>query len=369
MARNKIFSTLVLLPVSKIFGAVVTLRNWMFDLGLFKQHTMGCPVIVVGNIAVGGTGETPHTEYIIDALRGDYRMAMLSRGYRRNTRGFVYATRRSRPEDIGDEPYQVYQKYGNEVAVAVCEKRVEGIRRVCEINPDINLMVLDDAFQHRYVKPTVAIVLMEFNKPPFYDSYLPYGRLREPMSALHRADVVVVTKCPDEMKPMEVRIFKENLGLFPYQKLFFSRYEYGHLVPVFPEISTTVPYLDRLGSEDTVLVISGVANPRPFVKFLRRYQAQVKVIRFPDHHQFTNADMEMIQETYNMLPGRRKIIITTEKDSVRLGCNPYFPHELKGSVFYIPIRVEFVEDRSESVRFDDALKSLLKDAALNARYK
>lgn len=359
MARNKVLANLLLYPISKVYGMVMAVRNRLFEIGVLKQHSFDVPVIVVGNISMGGTGKTPHTEYLIDALRFNYHIGVLSRGYKRRTKGFVHATRRSRPEDIGDEPYQIFQKYGDDITIAVCEDRVKGINQLLEINRNINLVLLDDAFQHRYVKPSVAVVLTEFNRPVFYDKLLPYGRLREPMSALNRADIVVVTKCHDDMKPMEYRIFKENLNLFPYQKLFFSKYAYGHLVSVFPESVTYIPYLDWLTNEDSILVVSGVANPRPFVRYLKTFKAKVKVLRFPDHHNFTHSDMELIRRKFDELNGNRKFIITTEKDAVRLSNNPYFPHSVKSSIFYVPIKVEFLPQGDGSI--DECVGQLLRN--------
>ncbi|WP_304382996.1 tetraacyldisaccharide 4'-kinase [uncultured Muribaculum sp.] len=362
MSRSKILDVLLLYPLSKIYGAVMTLRNKMFDAGILKQHEFDVPVIVVGNIAIGGTGKTPHTEYLIESLRYNYNIGVLSRGYKRRTKGFVLATHRSRPEDIGDESYQIFQKYGDDITVAVCEDRVKGIRQLLEINKDINLMILDDAFQHRYVKPAVSVVLTECNRPVFYDKLLPLGRLREPMSALNRADVVVVTKCTDDMKPMDCRIFKENLNLFPFQKLFFSKYAYGHLVSVFPESVTYIPYLDWLTENDSILTLTGVANPRPFVQHLRNYRAKVKMLRFPDHHAFTQSDMALLKKKFEELPGQRKFIVTTEKDAVRLSNNPYFPHALKSSIFYLPIKVEFMPQNEEE--FEPTLRQLIRNIRL-----
>ena len=361
MARNKLLSKLLLFPISRIYGMVVAVRNKMFDSGILKQHEFDVPVITVGNIAMGGTGKTPHTEYVVDSLRDDYTIGVLSRGYKRKTKGFVLATKRSRPEDIGDEPYQIYHKYGKEVTVAVCESRVEGIKRMLEINPRINLVVLDDAFQHRYVKPSISIVLTEYNRPVFYDDLLPYGRLREPVNALNRADVVIVTKCPDEVKPMDFRIYKEALNLYPYQKLFYSTYAYGHLVSVFPESVQYIPYLDWLTPDDSILVLTGVANPRPFVRHLRKFKVRVKVRRYNDHHNYTHGDMESILKKFNELPGNRKFIITTEKDAVRLSNNPYFPHKLKSCIFYLPIKVEFLPQCEGD--FVQAVKTLLRNNA------
>lgn len=363
MARHKLLSMLLLLPISKVYGLVMAVRNRMFESGLLKQQSFDVPVVVIGNIAMGGTGKTPHVEYTVGALRDRYTVGVLSRGYKRATSGFVLATPQSRPEDIGDESYQIYRKFGPDVTVAVCESRVEGIKRMLEINPAINMIILDDAFQHRYVKPTASVVLTEYNRPVFSDKLLPYGRLREPKSALNRADIVIVTKCPEEMKPMEYRIFKENLNLFPYQMLFFSRYRYGHLVPIFVDDAPEIPSLDTLSDRDGLLVVTGVANPKPFVRYLRTHSARVKLKRFGDHHNFTASDMESISRAYDELAGEKKFIITTEKDAVRLLNNPYFPHRLKRWIFYIPIRVEFIH-QSESGDFVDGLIKTLRNARL-----
>ena len=213
MARNKLLSMLLLYPISKIYGVVMAVRNKMFDYGILKQQEFDIPIVVVGNIAMGGTGKTPHVEYIVESLLGKYNIGVLSRGYRRATKGFVLASPQSRPEDIGDESYQIYRKFGPDITVAVCEKRADGIRQMREINPTLNMIILDDAFQHRYVKPSVSVILTEYNRPVFNDKILPYGRLRESARALNRADMVVVTKCPVDMKPMHYRLFEENLKL------------------------------------------------------------------------------------------------------------------------------------------------------------
>ena len=364
MPRNRLLSALLLYPVSRLYGMGVAVRNKLFDQGIFfKQQEFKVPVVVVGNIAMGGTGKTPHVEYIIEALRDRYNIGVLSRGYKRSTKGFVLATPQSRPEDIGDESYQVYRKFGPGITVAVCEKRVDGINRMLEINPKIDLILLDDAFQHRYVKPTVSIVLTEHNRPVFKDSLLPYGRLREPGGALNRADIVIVTKCPPDMKPMQYRIFEENLNLFPFQKLYFSKYNYGHLVPVFPDDVENVPSFDTMEPGTSLLAVTGVANPKPFVRYLRRRKAKVKLKRFGDHHNFTSSDMSEIEKEFNELPGPGKFIVTTEKDAVRLFNSPYFPHALKSVIFYVPIKVDFI-DRSHEAPLEKAIEKTIRDSRL-----
>lgn len=362
MARSKLLSSLVLYPFSRLYGLGVTVRNRMFEHGMLKQQEFEVPVVVVGNIAMGGTGKTPHVEHIVESLMGHYNIGVLSRGYKRATSGFVLATPQSRPEDIGDESYQIYRKFAPDITVAVCEKRVEGINRMLEINPKINMLILDDAFQHRYVKPAVSVVLTEYNRPVFNDSLLPYGRLREPKSALNRADIVVVTKCPADMKPMNYRIFKENLNLFPFQKLFFSRYNYGHMVPVFPDQARRIPSLDNPEPNTQVLVVTGVANPKPFLRYIRRHRVKATLRRFPDHHNFSAEDMEQIAKAYEALPGQKKYILTTEKDAVRLFNSPYFPHALKPSVFYVPIKVEFIDYDGND--FTATLEKTIRDSRL-----
>lgn len=353
---------LLLYPISKLYGVGMTVRNKMFDYGILKQQEFDIPIVVVGNLAMGGTGKTPHVEYIVEALLGKYNIGVLSRGYRRATKGFVLASPQSRPEDIGDESYQIYRKFGPDITVAVCEKRAEGIRQMREINPALNMIILDDAFQHRYVKPSVSVILTEYNRPVFNDKILPFGRLRESARALNRADIVVVTKCPIDMKPMHYRLFEENLKLFPFQKLYFSRYNYGHLVPIFPDEATDIPALDSLRADNSVLVITGVANPKPFVRFLRRNKAKVKLKRFTDHHNFTASDMEEITRLFDELPSANKFIVTTEKDAVRILNNPYFPHRLKKSIFYVPIKVEFI-DRGEA-EFTAGIEKTIRDSRL-----
>lgn len=347
----------MLLPLSKIYGFAVGVRNLMFKWHILKQREFPVPVVVVGNISAGGTGKTPHTEYVIDLLRYKYHIGMLSRGYKRKTKGFVLATSRSTPLDIGDEPYQIYQKFGRDISVAVCEDRCTGIEELLRLDPRINLIVLDDAFQHRYVKPTVSIVLTEFNNPVFFDKLLPLGRLREPAKAIYRADMVVVTKCPPQLKAIEYRIFKNNLKLFPYQKLFFSRFNYTSLRPLFPDIRKDAPHMSWLGQDDTVLVLSGIANPKPLVRYLKGFKASIKVKVFPDHHNFNRKDLDAITKRFNELEGKQKIIVTTEKDAVRLINNPYFPHQLKPYIFYQPVDVTFDPMNVDS--FDLELQKML----------
>lgn len=359
MKIRNIISKVILLPCSKLYGAVTYMRNQMFEWRILPQHEFDVPVVVVGNLAVGGTGKTPHTEYIVDSLRHNFHIAVLSRGYKRKTRGFVLAMPYSKPLDIGDESYQMYHKFDHKVTVAVCEDRTHGIKELLRLDPDINLIILDDAFQHRYVKPAVSIIITEFNRPLYNDSMLPYGRLREPVRGINRADIVVVSKCPDSMKDLDYALFKKNLGLFPYQHVFFSRYAYQGLVPLFPEQSNTVPSLDWMDSSDAILAIAGIDNPRPFVRYLKSFMPKVRVNIFADHHNFTRKDFELLYKRYATMKGNHRIVITTEKDAVRMVSSPYFPPELRAVTYYLPVKVEFISHGNAD--FDTQLLRLIRN--------
>lgn len=361
MSLRGVLSNMILLPCSKIYGAVTFMRNQMFDWHILPQHEFSVPIVVVGNLAVGGTGKTPHTEYIVEALRHNYHIAVLSRGYKRSTKGFVMATPFSKPSDIGDESYQMYQKFSHKVTVAVCEDRVHGIKELLRLDPKINLVILDDAFQHRYVKPAVSVVVTEYQRPLYNDKLLPYGRLRESIRGINRADVVVVSKCPDNMSDLDYALFRKNLNLFPYQDVFFSRYAYQNLVPLFPEHNTTVPALDWMDSSDAILAVAGIDNPRPFIRHLKSYLPKVRVNIFGDHHNFTRKDLEMLLKRFKTMKGKNRIIITTEKDAVRLAASPYFPPELRAVTYYLPVKVEFIQQGKSG--FEENLARLLKNVS------
>lgn len=348
----------VLTPMSWLYGFVTWVRNWMFDSKILKEEEFDVPVIGVGNITVGGTGKTPHVEYIVSNLASDLNVAVLSRGYKRKTKGFVLANSNSTPEQIGDEPFQIYRKFGMKIQMAVCENRRHGIRELMRMFPDLQLIVLDDSFQHRWVKPKISILLTDYSRPFYKDKLLPLGRLRESTLQVNRADVVIVTKCPDNLMPINFRITSKELDLMTYQKLFFSRYEYGRLMPVFAD---DAPYQASLGSftsNDSVLLLTGVAHPRDFVRHFRNYPFKVKVDHFPDHHDFSREDIESISRRFKAMPGERKIIITTEKDAVRLMHNPYYPKELKPFTFYQPITVKMINGLDDKDLIEELRGSL-----------
>lgn len=360
MDARTVISKCILLPASVAYGIGTYVRNKLFDFHILKQYSFDVPVIVVGNLSAGGTGKTPMVEYIIEHLRHTYHIGMVSRGYKRHTKGFVMASSKSTPRDIGDEAYQVFNKFEGDVPVAVCEDRVKGIQKLLSIDPDINLIILDDAFQHRYVKPTVAVVITEHARPVFEDRMLPYGHLRESVHGLNRAQIVVVSKCPDSMKQIDYRIYSKNLNLYPSptQELFFSKLNYMPLKPVFPKAVQQTPFLDWLADTDSLLAVAGIGNPRPFIRYLKGFRPKVKVNIYPDHHKFTRRDLEHIRKRYESMRGNNRIIVTTEKDAVRLANNPYFPHELKAVTFYLPITVDFIPEGNPASFIEEIKKRL-----------
>lgn len=363
MSPRKILKTCVLYPLSKIYGLGVGVRSLLFRWNILKSRKFPVPVISVGNIAVGGTGKTPHSEYIINLLKKNYHVGVLSRGYKRKTRGFRQVTDDSTPLEVGDEPYQMFKKLADtSTFFAVCENRCAGINRMLQEDPEIDMIVLDDAFQHRYVEPTVSVVLTEFNRPVFNDRLLPLGRLREPMVAINRADIVVVTKCPPNVRPLEYRLFTDNLRLFPCQKLFFSNFNYKELVPLFPDTTLFRPRLPYLHSSDSILALAGIANPAPFIDYLSEFEPKISTLFFPDHHNFTKKDFDTIQKNFSQLNGNHNIIITTEKDAVRIIGNQNFPDNLKPSIFYLPVEVELKKMGEDN--FDDAIVKLIKNAKI-----
>ncbi len=361
--RKSIIDAL-LTPFSWGFGAAVWLRNAAFNVGLLPQEEFDVPVVSVGNITVGGTGKTPHVEYIIEALYRRYHVGVLSRGYKRNTKGFILASNNMTPRDIGDEPYQIFNKFTGLITLAVCENRRKGIRELLRIDPDINLILLDDAFQHRYVVPKVNIVLVDYNRPPYEDKLMPLGSLREPARNVLRGDMVVVTKCPSDITAMDIRMVKKNLGLFPYQGLFFSNIRYADPVPVFPVQSPQITSLQWLREDDALLCLTGIATPKPLVRYLRQYSTNIKVMHFDDHHFFTRRDFSDIFKVYNSLEGKRKFIITTEKDAVRIMNNPYFPPTRRHCIYYIPMKVGFLE--MEGASFIEELVKRIDEQGTNS---
>ncbi len=332
-----------LLPFSWLYGTVVGMRNKLFDWGILRSEEFSIPVISVGNITVGGTGKTPHIEYLIRLLKKDYRVAVLSRGYKRKTSGFVLAGETTTSRDIGDEPSQIRRKFPD-ILVAVDQKRRRGIHKLLELpegkRPEI--ILLDDAFQHRYVKPSLSILLTDSHRLIYEDVLLPAGRLRESASNNFRAGIVIVTKCPEAFKPIDYRVITKHLNLYPYQSLFFTSMRYGQITPVFPETDHPVFSLKDLKERKiSVLLLAGIANPQPLEKTIAQHAHSVEKMIFPDHHSFSQGDMARLEKKYAEMPGGSKIILTTEKDAERLVNRKDISESVKNALYYLPIEVIF----------------------------
>ncbi|MBF1073980.1 MAG: tetraacyldisaccharide 4'-kinase, partial [Prevotellaceae bacterium] len=244
-----------LLPLSWLYGLAVSLRNELFALGILKERSFSIPVISVGNITVGGSGKTPHVEYLIRLLQDYIKVGVLSRGYKRKSHGYVLADDNSTMRDLGDEPYQIKQKF-HDIYVAVDKNRCNGITRLThdKATSNVGVILLDDAFQHRYVKPGLNILLVDYHRLIIYDRLLPAGRLREPLNGKQRADIVIITKCPRDLKPMEFRILTKAMDLFPYQQLFFTTIDYGTPQALFSDKTTSL-------NKYNVLLVTGIASP------------------------------------------------------------------------------------------------------------
>ena len=289
----------------------------MFDLRIKKSTEFDIPVISVGNITVGGTGKTPVTEYLVNLLKSKFDLAVLSRGYKRKTKGFILADENSTVQTIGDEPLQIKLKFP-EITVAVCENRVKGIQNLINSDKTIDLVILDDAYQHRYVKPGLSILLIDYTQAFLKDHYLPYGRLRENPDQRHRADIIFITKAPKDIKPIDMRIMATTLTLKPYQTLFFSMIEYKGLMPVFDNVLFS-PDSDTLKRKKySILLVTGIGNPKPIENYCNTLSNNIHILNFPDHHNYGEKDLKKILKVFEEITNENKIIVTTEKDALRL---------------------------------------------------
>nr|WP_310790025.1 tetraacyldisaccharide 4'-kinase [uncultured Alistipes sp.] len=330
---------LISVPLSWLYGMVVHIRHKLFDLKILRSEEFDIPVVCIGNLTVGGTGKTPVAELLIERFSEHYRVGVLSRGYRRRTKGFVLSTPASSARTIGDEPRQMKLKYPS-VPVAVCEKRAEGIRLLRKAHPEIELIILDDAFQHRYVEPWVNILLMDYNNPVYRDRLLPWGRLRDTRNQIHRANFVLVTKCPDDLNPLDMRIVINSLGLFPYQSLYFTRMRQGEITPLFADRA-----VGKVREGDPVIAMSGIANPVPLLENLRKRFDVVAELTFDDHHTYRLSDLRRLEALFAAYPDA--VVLTTEKDAVKLTNRKKVPEAVQQRLYYVPIHVSFVAD-SES---------------------
>lgn len=343
-----------LLPLSWIYGGMVRFRNWLFDIGLKKSQSFSIPIISVGNITVGGSGKTPHVEYLIRLLHDKVKIAVLSRGYKRKTSGYVLADKDTTMSEIGDEPFQMHSKF-DDIYVAVDAKRVRGIEKLQNEEPtkDVDVVLLDDAFQHRYVKPGINILLVDYHRLIIYDKMLPAGRLREPLSGKNRADIVIITKCPKDLKPMEFRVLTKAMDLYPFQKLYFTCINYDAPKGVFEDQQIAKEELKNYHA----LLVTGIASPKQMEHDLKPMVKSMQSLSFGDHHRFKNKDITRINEAFEQMPEPR-LIITTEKDAVRLKETDGLYEIVKKSIYELPIKVSFMLEQEDI--FNDKIISYVR---------
>ena len=349
MNRKNALVRLVLTPFAYLYGFAVWFRNQLFDLKILPSKKYAVPVICIGNITVGGTGKTPFTEYLITLLQKQVRIGSLSRGYKRNTRGFIWVESSSTASEAGDEACQIKQKFPD-VQVAVDGNRRRGIEQMLSLPPGIRpeVILLDDAMQHRYVTPSLTILLTDFHNLYYKDAMLPAGNLRESTKGAHRADIIVVTKCPDDFIPDDSDLIENNMMLQTGQRLYFTKIKYHPLQPLFPSLSMHPCSLNEMDEKEELLLLTGIANPQPFIKKIKSYNAHTKAYLFPDHHHFTPANIKDVHvEFQKMTSSQKKRIITTEKDAMRLKTLPFLPDEWKPALYYLPMSVDFLFDQGK----------------------
>ena len=335
MTNNK-FIQFLLLPFTLLFAIGVSIRNFAYLSGFYKSSKFNLPIISVGNVSVGGTGKTPHILYIANYLKEYINVGVLSRGYGRKTKGYIKLDVNDSAKKVGDEPL-LFKHFLPENDIAVCERRAIGIPNMVQENPELETILLDDAFQHRAVQPSYNILLTEYKKP-FYDDYLmPAGRLREFRSAYKRADTIIFSKCPNNITEADKAEKIKALTPYPHQNVFFTTIKYGlpyHYIN--PDLKLT------LDKSIDVLVFCGIARPEYLINYVSEQCNSVAKLILPDHHDFTNSDIRRLASIYNQFDGDNKVVITTEKDLMRLKPFEAFIEKENIIVYVLPLEIEFL---------------------------
>jgi len=356
---------ILLYPISLIYGLITGIRNFLFNTGILSSVEFHFPVICVGNITVGGTGKTPHTEYLAGLLRKYFKVATLSRGYRRKTRNFRIASSSSKVSEIGDEPLQIFSKYPD-VLVTVDRNRVKGVNKITQKFPDIEVILLDDAFQHRRITPGFSILLTDFERLIIRDHLLPYGSLRESIDGMRRADMILITKSPENISPIQRRLIVKEVDKAPYQNLFFTSLTYQTPLRVFQTQDPESNQFDMSECEGSgIVLITGIANPRPFKEYLENLFDEITHIQFPDHYNFKKKDIANISTAFHELKSPKKYLFTTEKDAVRLREITTFADPVRTAFYYVPVGINFLND--DQIEFDNIIIDYVRKNKRNNR--
>lgn len=339
---------ILLLPFALLYWLIISVRNFLYDKGIFQSASFGLPIICVGNLSVGGTGKSPMIEYLVVKLKDKFNVATLSRGYKRKTRGYALANKSTTALDIGDEPMQFHLKFPD-VPVAVGEERIVAIPQLLHDRPETEAVLLDDAFQHRTIKAGLNILLTDYNNLFTRDFYLPTGDLRDNKSSYKRAEIIIVTKCKADLSEGEKKKIVEEIMLLEHQHIFFTTIEYG--APYHIKSKKTI----LLDEQREVLLVSGIANPRPLKKMLESQSKVYYMMQYADHHIFSIDDLNDIKKKLETMEGKNKIILTTEKDAVRL---LKFETEISDLPLYIlPVRHHFLFN--EGGKFDSLVENFI----------
>jgi tetraacyldisaccharide 4'-kinase len=333
-----------LLPFAWLYGFVTFIRNWLYNSGFLKRTSFDTHTICVGNLAVGGTGKTPHVDYLINLLKNEVNVATLSRGYKRKTTGFVLAESIHTAHDIGDEPL-LYKTKHPDIYVAVEGNRVKGVRKLLEQDPKPRVILLDDAFQHRAIKCGLNIVVSDYSHMYFHDFMMPVGHLREYASGIKRADVIVVSKTPEKTTAVDMRNVVKDIKPLPHQQVFFSYLKYGELYSISNsnEKISTLNDLFRY----RVIAFAGIGNPEPMLTYLREFSASVSHLPFEDHYDYKVQDLDNIQKYYHSIEGGNKIMVTTEKDLMRLKNPELWSVASRMNIYVLPVEVTFKESEND----------------------
>jgi len=340
---------ILLFPFAVIYGIITSLRNLLYDWKFLKSKSVDIHTICVGNLAVGGTGKTPHVEYLINILQNDFKIAILSRGYKRKTSGFIQATNLSTAFDIGDEPLQ-YKTKNPQLEVCVDANRVNGIKKILEFPEPPKVVILDDAFQHRALNCELKIVISEYNNLYLNDCMMPAGYLRESKKGIERADIIIVSKTPDKTTAIQIRNVIKDLKPLAHQQLFFTWLKYGELKG-FQNPTDTIDTLNDL-FRYRIVAFTGIGNPQPMITYLKEYASDVKHIQFPDHHRFTIQDIADVRAQLDAIEGGNKIVVTTEKDAMRLRGTDLQDIANTLPLYVLPIEVDFKDKTQE---FNDTI--------------
>jgi len=330
-----LFLRLILIPFSFIYAIIIGIRNVFYRIGIIGSTEFDIPIICVGNLSFGGTGKTPHIEYIIRLLENNFKIAVLSRGYRRKTKGYVFTNEKTSPSDIGDEPFQLKNKF-NEIAVAVCENRVLGVPELLGDAPETDVILMDDGFQHRAIKAGMNILLTDYSRLFYKDYTAPSGTLREFRSAYKRAQIIIVTKCPEDLSDELQQTIISNIAPLPSQKVFFSYQTYDAPVGVYDEKTIA-------DKKSDVLLFAGIANTYSLEDHLRKEFKSVTVVRFADHKEYSEIVLNAVLDKFSQMESNNKILITTEKDAVKLRIHEFAELLSSVPIFYQPLKINFFE--------------------------